>query len=71
MIWNYVILSSFHKYNYWKIYLKGEIYNPGHNNNCWNASMFFNVYVDKLMRSKQTCQTNIEGKSGETCVCCS
>ena len=27
--------------------------------------MFFNVYVDKLMRSKQTCQTNIEGKSGE------
>ena len=25
--------------------------------------------VDKVMRSKQTCQTNIEGKSGEIYVC--
>ena len=27
--------------------------------------------VDKVMRSEQTCQTNIEGKSGEIYVCCS
>ena len=27
--------------------------------------------VDKVMRSKRTCPTNIEGKSGEICVCCS
>ena len=64
MIWNYVHCNSLHFTGIIikKIYLKGEIYNPGHNNNCWIACwllaiFLFNVNVDKVVRSKQTCQT--------------